>query len=127
MREIRIRADELAAAVRGVLDQYEGDARAALGRAVRSTTRGAARRLRQGSPKRTGTYAKGWTSKVAEDRSGTEGIVYDETGGRLTHLLEHGHAKRDGGRVQGRPHIAPVNDWARTDVVERLEKELRGP
>ena len=41
----------------------------------------------------------------------------------LAHLLEHGHAKRGGGRVRANPHIAPAEEVG----VEQLEQDiLRG-
>jgi hypothetical protein len=40
---------------------------------------------------------------------------------RLAHLLEKGHAKRGGGRVQGKSHIAP----AEKNGEELLENLIR--
>ena len=67
-----------------------------------------------------GKYKRGWTSKVEEDRLSTTGIIYNRSTPGLPHLLEHGHAKRGGGRVPGVEHIAP----AERDAIEIVQKEL---
>ena len=37
-------------------------------------------------------------------------VLYNKTDGALTHLLEHGHALRQGGRSPAIVHIQPVED-----------------
>lgn len=67
----------------------------------------------------TGKYAKGWRSEVDKTRLGTTVTLYNQTPG-LPHLLEHGHAKRTGGRVEGKPHIAPVE----SKLIKQYETEV---
>ena len=75
--------------------------------------------LRQNSPKKTGEYAKGWTYTVKETAPGSfTGVVYQKNKPGLTHLLEKGHAKRNGGRVAGIPHIEPAFEDARKTLEE---------
>ena len=70
-------------------------------------------------------YANGWRVKVVKGRLGVETVVYNTNKPQLTHLLENGHAKANGiGRVSGRPHINPVNEWAEKEVVKRIEERL---
>ena len=74
-------------------------------------------------------YYKGWTSKMDNRRFGlTVGaVVYGKDGTyQLAHLLEHGHAKRSGGRVDPKEHIAPVEDWAVKEVFDRMVDKLEG-
>lgn len=82
----------------------------------------AVKELKQKSPKDTGEYAKGWKrSKV-----GTAQVVHNATGYLLTHLLEKGHAKRGGGRVPPKIHIAPVEENAIEEFEKRVEKVIKG-
>lgn len=67
----------------------------------------------------TGKYEKGWRSEVDKTRLGTTVTLYNQTPG-LPHLLEHGHAKRTGGRVEGKPHIAPVE----SKLIKQYETEV---
>lgn len=67
----------------------------------------------------TGKYAKGWKSETQTTRLGTSVVIYNITPG-LPHLLEHGHAKRNGGRVAGREHIAPVEE----KIIKEYETEV---
>lgn len=77
--------------------------------------------LRANSPKRTGDYAKGWSYKIDEDVPGSyTGHVYNKTHYQLSHLLEKGHAKRNGGRVAGIPHIEPAFEQMQADLDKGL-------
>lgn len=94
-------------------------------------TKEAVKKLKQTSPKRKAntehTYSKNWKYTQDKNRISAKSIIY---GGkptyRLAHLLEHGHAKRGGGRVDGIEHIRPVEEWADAEVVERIRKRLGG-
>lgn len=75
--------------------------------------------LKANSPKSPGggKYAKSWTHK----KVGKKFVIHNKKHYRLTHLLEKGHAKVNGGRVNPRVHIAPAEDR----VIEEFEDELR--
>lgn len=89
----------------------------------------ACKKLKETSPRRAGKsqhlYSKNWKWKYEKGRLTCEAIVY---GGkptyRLAHLLEHGHAKRGGGRVSAIEHIKPVADWANDEAANRIVEYL---
>ncbi|MCI0767868.1 HK97 gp10 family phage protein [Bacillus sp. TL12] len=76
--------------------------------------------LQQNSPKRTGKYRKGWRKK----KEGKKYIIHNKTHYQLTHLLEKGHAKKGGGRVPAKVHIAPAEERAIADLLERVERAV---
>ncbi len=79
------------------------------------------KRLKTESPKLTGDYGKGWTSKKSySGKYSKVNTIHNKTDYQLTHLLEFGHAKRNGGRVAPRPHIKPVE----MQVVENLTRKV---
>lgn len=69
----------------------------------------------------TGRYAKGWSSKTEVDFNSATGTIYNKTLPGLPHLLEHGHAKRGGGRTPGRIHIANVE----SDLIREFEQAVK--
>lgn len=84
-----------------------------------------AKELRSTSPrsKKNGRhYADGWTKKKTPEGQ----VVYNKTKPSLTHLLEKGHAKVGGGRVDGTPHIEPAEKKAIQDfensVIRGIER-----
>ena len=79
------------------------------------------KRLKATSPHRRGDYAAGWTYQPT-NRGGLKGYtVYNATNYQLTHLLEHGHAKVNGGRVRARKHIEPVEISEMEKLVAKLQ------
>ena len=96
---------------------------------VSRVSREAVQRLRNTSPKKTGSYARGWTVKRERARGGlSDFIVHNSKHYQLTHLLENGHVIRNKkgtyGRTHGIKHIAPVEDWAETELPSEIEREL---
>lgn len=77
--------------------------------------------LKSVSPKRTGDYAKGWRIKR---ESKHKIIVQNAKKPYLTHLLEHGHAKRNGGRVRAIPHIKPTETKYREKLAENIKRRI---
>ncbi|MNM63341.1 hypothetical protein D3C81_747070 [compost metagenome] len=67
-------------------------------------------------------YAKSWKRK--KTKSGY--VIYNEKHYRLTHLLEHGHVKRNGGRAAARVHIRPVEEKIVEQFGKRVEKVIKG-
>ena len=114
----RVRVDQLAAAVMEGLAEYAELAADEMKAAVKRAG---------GSVKDTGAYAKSWAVKnVRETSSSIELVVHSRNRYQLAHLLEFGHAKRGGGRVPGKAHIAPAEERAERTLEQEIEKALRG-
>ena len=78
------------------------------------------------APVKTGRYAKSWrTKKTKESSTELEVTVYSPSRYMLAHLLEHGHAKRNGGRVRAIPHIAPAQEAAEEQLLADIERGLK--
>ena len=81
--------------------------------------------VQAGSPVQTGGYQKGWAVKKTSAKAGQVSItVYNRKKPGLTHLLEKGHAKRGGGRVAGQPHIAPAEQYAVSELENKIKRGL---
>ena len=107
--------------VKDLLSKYSQDVEKSTVEIIKEVAKEAAKKLRDTSPRKTGKYAKGWTSKVEKERITSTAIVYGKKDTYpLAHLLEHGHAKKGGGRVAPIPHIKPVEEW----VIQETEKRL---
>lgn len=113
----------LAKAVMDGLKEYAGAVASDLKDAAEQTADDCVKELRQTSPALTGDYRKGWKKKKSyESSTEVRYTVHNQTDYQLTHLLEKGHAKRNGGRVAAQPHIGPAEQNA-IEEMERLAKE----
>lgn len=107
------------------LTEYADLADTAMKKAVRKTANSVKKEISENAPKRTGRYSKSWTAKKTKETSHTlEMTVHSKNRYQIAHLLEKGHSKRNGGRVNGKPHIAPAEENG-ADLLESLiTKEL---
>lgn len=69
-------------------------------------------------------YSTGWGFKVNPDEPGTVVEIGNSATPGLPHLLEKGHAKMGGGRVEGRKHIAPAADKAFEEFQKLVEEAV---
>jgi len=121
-----IKIDKLADEIAKELAKYSQEVVEKVNISSEKIGKEAVKQLRQTSPKKTGKYAKSWTM-TTERAVGQphRRIVHAKTPHyRLTHLLEHGHAKRGGGRVEGRPHIRPAEEMVIETFVKEVEEAI---
>ena len=112
-------------AVKDILQDYSVEVVKAAEEAITEVTKEATKKLKQTSPGK-GRYAKGWTSKVEKTAVAVDAVVYGKHGTyQIAHLLEHGHARRGGGRnVDAIVHIKPVEEWAVKEVEARIREKV---
>lgn len=117
----------LAAAVTEALESYRQDVTDGLKREIKTVAKECKRDIQENSPEQTGSYRKGWQDKVAyEGDEDIRIIVRNRTDYQLTHLLEHGHAKVNGGRVEGKLHIGPAEQRAEKKLLKRVKVVVKG-
>ena len=116
-----VQIDNLANEIARELADYSEKVDKGLKRAARKATREGAEKLRSTSPVKTGRYASGWATK----NIGTGIAIYNKTRGSLTHILEKGHATRNGGRTAAQPHIRPVEQEVTKNYTADVEKVIR--
>lgn len=105
-----ISIDQLAAAITDAVREYTEDVTDAIERKVDETANEVRDEAERSAPKRTGKYAKGFKVSKQDGPGKARRVIWNKKHYRLVHLLEFGHAKRGGGRVQAYPHLRPAYD-----------------
>lgn len=113
-----INIDDIAAEIAKMVKAETEDTKKAADESAKKAITKARDELRATSPRRTGKYARGWKTRKAEKFYET----YNSTKPEITHLLNTGHAKQNGGRVPGDHHI----DTAETNANRNFWDELNG-
>ena len=120
---MKVTIDNLADAIEKILNEYGEDIEKNLDEILKRSAKVGANLLKSESSSKfggTGKYARGWTvTEEKNTRWGSTYVIHNRVAG-LPHLLEFGHAKRNGGRVDGRPHIKPVEEM----LVNQVEQEV---
>ena len=119
--------DEMENAIMEELEKYADLAADELKAAVKETAASVRKDIQAGAPVDTGKYKKSWSVKnVREDSESIELVVHSRNRYQIAHLLEHGHAKRGGGRVAAKPHIASAEQRGNEKLVQTIEQKLKG-
>lgn len=117
----KIKISHLTDAIMESLNDYAKLATEDVKTAIKEAGETAKDEIRQHAPKDSGDYAKSWAVKTVKETASTmQVVVHSKNRYQLAHLLEYGHAKRGGGRVAAKPHIANAEETA----IEQLEKDI---
>ena len=123
----RVSIDGMADAIMRELTEYADLAAEDMKKAAKRAGDSVKKDIQANAPKDTGAYAKSWAVKKVKETSESIGlVVHSRNKYQLAHLLEFGHAKRGGGRVSARPHIAPAEAGLDETFVREIEKALGG-
>ena len=115
----------MADAITDTLEEYADLAAEDVKQAVRDAGETVRKEIRANAPKDTGEYAKSWAVKKTRETSASLTLtVHSKNRYQLAHLLEYGHVKRGGGRVEGKAHIAPAEEKGIWKLEEEIERSL---
>lgn len=114
-------ADTIVDAVR----EYTEDVTEAIDQKVESTTDLVLADTRRDAPKNTGKYAKGFVKTDKSLPGRRRFVVWNKKHYRLVHLLEFGHAKAKGGRVDGKPHLIPAYQRHANGMVSDIKQIIK--
>ena len=122
----KVSVDQLADAIMEGLEDYGDLAADEVKKAVRKAGKTVKDQISQNAPEKTGAYSKSWAvKKTGETSQSLQVTVHSRNRYQIAHLLEHGHAKRGGGRVRAIPHIAPAEAAGEEQLVSEIERALK--
>lgn len=119
------KTESVAAQMKELLDEVDKDVQKSAEKNINLVAKESVAKLKNTSPVKTGSYAKGWGTKKQGDM---DVVVHNRTDYQLTHLLENGHVIRNKkgtyGRTRGIKHIAPVEEWAVDELPRRIIEDI---
>lgn len=119
------KVEDMADKIMSILDEYKDVAAEDLKQSLKKTATEVKKDIVKNAPENTGAYKKSWTvTKVNETANSLQLVVRSKDRYQLAHLLEKGHAKRNGGRVEGKPHIETAEQKGKKTLESLLKKEL---
>lgn len=122
----KVKIEQLSAEIVKGLQEYADLTTENMKKAVRKTANSVKKDISAGAPKNTGKYVKSWATKKTEEVNHRLVItVHSKKYYRLTHLLENGHALRNGGRTRAYPHIRPAENRGEEMLLELLGKAIK--
>lgn len=123
MRDKTIDVTAIADTIASELAGYTQEVADGVKAAVDDTAKELLADIKRDAPVRTNRYKRAMKLKTEYEDNRQKRVTWcvNSPYGRLTSLLENGHAKRGGGRVRAYPHIAKNENIAK----ERLESRIR--
>ena len=116
----RTSVGNLTAEVMKQLNDYAELTTEGVKKAVNDAGKTVRKEIQAGAPVKSGRYKKSWTVKKTDESSNKLEVTVHSSKPGLPHLLEHGHAKRNGGRTRAITHIAPAEELG----IEQLERDI---
>ncbi len=122
----KVLVDELASKVIEGLQEYVDLTSEVVKEAVKDAGKTVKKEISDNAPKDTGAYKKSWTVKQTKETSNSlTVVVHSKNRYQLAHLLENGHAKRNGGRTAAMPHIKPAEDVGIKQLEDDIERKIK--
>lgn len=121
-----VNVDQLADVIMQGLYDYADAQSDMVKQCVKDVSKEVKKEISSNAPVKSGAYKKSWAiKKVSETSNSLTMTVHSKNRYQIAHLLEHGHAKRGGGRVAAIPHIAPAEEHGATLLQQKIERGLR--
>lgn len=121
-----VSVEQLANIIMQGLTEYVDAQSEMVKQSVKDVSKEVKKEISANAPKRTGAYKKSWATKKTKETSNSLTMtVHSKNRYQIAHLLEHGHAKRGGGRVAAISHIAPAEEHGATLLQQKIERGLR--
>lgn len=114
-------ADEITRAVR----EYTQDVTEGIEEETLSTADKVLKEVKVLARKRSGEYAKGFTKTEKRFPENRRYYVWNKKHYRRVHILEYGHAKVGGGRVQAYPHLDPAHEKYAGEFEENIKRIIQ--
>ena len=117
-----IEISDLAATIVEELSSYQEETTKELEKQIKEVATHCKEEIQKKSPVSTGVYKKGWKLKAEKKNGHVLYKVYNVSKPQLTHLLEYGHVKQNGGRVGGTVHIRPAEEQAEKELLKKIKE-----
>lgn len=122
----RVTPNSFSSVIQQYLDEYGDEVIEANETAVRKVAKDVTKELKKaGDFGGSGKYRKGLTFEVNKSNLSVEARVGAGRNAGLTHLLEYGHAKQNGGRTKAFNFVAPINDTVEQKYMKEMEELLK--
>lgn len=112
--------------IKSILSEYSTDIQDEIAETAIRVGKDSANKLKHSSPKKSGRYARNWTTTVEKGFSEIVVTVHNKKAYQLTHLLEHSHLLRNGKKSTPITHIYPVEQDAIKDFEIKVEQLIGG-
>lgn len=121
----KIAIDELTDIIMREVQNYSDEVMEGVKKSVKRVAKECVGDIKENAPENMGDYKKGWKTKIAFESSNDIRVtVHNSKKPQLTHLLEHGHAKVNGGRVEGKEHIRPAEQRAESKLLKQIQEVI---
>ena len=125
-RNKNIKINGLAAAIHDTLQEYAEAVEEDVDKVSQKAADDLVQKTKATAPTLTGSYRGNITSKKQVDVHGTKYVwCVDAPDYRLTHLLVHGHAPRDGGRTKKDPFLQNALKTVLLDYEQNLQEAIK--
>lgn len=126
VRTVRVGDHDIDKEIRGALTLYAAEVTESIDAAGASMVKKLVNLTRRSAPRASGEFAKSIASKTIKRPSGNVYIWYvKRPHHRITHLLVHGHATRDGGRTKADPFLHNALDQVLPEYEAAVKEALK--